>query len=262
MSVNFAHMNLKSASRSIGREIIRLETVDSTNAELLRRASAGAPHGLALTARTQTAGRGRLDRKWHSPPKSGLYFSILLRPPQHVQISLIPLAAGLAVARAVGKTAGVEARIKWPNDVNVAGRKLAGILCEAAEGGQAMVVGIGVNVRKWKEPLPDDIAARRPITLEEAASRAFDAGALMDEILMEFDAAFSRLAAGKEAALLDEVRAIHEPFGKAVSIKSGGRDTRGIAQGIDDSGRFVIELDDGTQTALVAGDVEYVRQIK
>src|SRR5215467_10893468 len=134
---------------SLQPEILRYQSLDSTNLEAIRQAKNGAPEGLCIVAEEQTAGRGRLDRSWYSPRAAGLYFSLLLRP--SIQTSLWPLftlMTALAVSEALMKSCGLRTDIKWPNDICVNDRKLCGILAETVEtpGGSAAVIGIGINL--------------------------------------------------------------------------------------------------------------------
>src|SRR5256885_8208376 len=129
--------------------ILRFDSIDSTNLEAMRQARAGAPEGLCIIAREQTAGRGRLDRSWHSPKDAGLYFSIVLRPALEMNLwPLLPLMSALAVSDALMKSCELSTDIKWPNDILASDRKLCGILAETveAESGSAAIVGIGINL--------------------------------------------------------------------------------------------------------------------
>src|SRR5215468_7129138 len=135
------------------REVRVVEETGSTNADLLAEAQAGAGEGLVLVAEAQTAGRGRMGRRWISPPRRALTFSVLLRPAVPAGLlGWVPLLAGVAVASALEHTAGVDARLKWPNDVLAGGAKLAGILAE--RWGGAIVVGTGINVLQERGELP------------------------------------------------------------------------------------------------------------
>jgi BirA family transcriptional regulator, biotin operon repressor / biotin---[acetyl-CoA-carboxylase] ligase len=135
------------------REVRVVEETGSTNADLLAQARSGAGEGLVLVAEAQTSGRGRMGRRWISPPRRSLTFSVLLRPAVPAGLlGWLPLLAGVAVASALQQTAGVDARLKWPNDVLVDGAKIAGILAE--RWGSAVVVGTGINVLQRRGELP------------------------------------------------------------------------------------------------------------
>jgi BirA family transcriptional regulator, biotin operon repressor / biotin---[acetyl-CoA-carboxylase] ligase len=130
-----------------------VEETGSTNADLLAQARSGAGEGLVLVAEAQTSGRGRMGRRWISPPRRALTFSVLLRPAVPAGLlGWVPLLAGVAVASALQQTAGVDARLKWPNDVLVDGAKIAGILAE--RWGNAVVIGTGINVLQQRGELP------------------------------------------------------------------------------------------------------------
>src|SRR2546428_4900805 len=119
---------------TLHQQILHFDSLDSTNLEAMRQAKSGAPEGLCVVAREQTAGRGRLDRSWHSPRDAGLYFSIVLRPALEMNLwPLLPLMAALAVSDALMKSCGLRTDIKWPNDILANDRKLCGILAETIE---------------------------------------------------------------------------------------------------------------------------------
>src|SRR5262245_14161583 len=149
-----ARLNGALASRpGLWREVRVVEETGSTNADLLAEARSGAAEGLVLAAEAQTAGRGRIGRRWISPPRRALTLSILVRPAVPAGLlGWLPLLAGVAVASALERTAGVDARLKWPNDVLAGGAKIAGILAE--RWGSAVVVGTGINVLQQRGELP------------------------------------------------------------------------------------------------------------
>src|SRR3984957_4509393 len=178
------------------RDVEVVERTGSTNQDLLARAHDGAPEGLVLAAGEQLAGRGRQGRNWQGLPGAALTFSVLLRPgavPPVVR-GWLPLLAGLATATAVGTIAGIDLRLKWPNDVLIDGAKLAGILAEQSDG--AIVVGAGLNVlgRPGELPVPTATSLEQHGAL--AAGRgtepraAFDRTELLAEILRELAAAY------------------------------------------------------------------------
>ncbi len=168
------------------REVSVVPRTGSTNAGLVARAGAGAPEGLVLAAEEQTAGRGRLGRSWLSPPRAALTFSVLVRPVgvPPARRGWLPLLAGVATAAAVRQVSGLDAVLKWPNDVLLGPRKLAGILAE--QSGDAVVIGIGLNVSTARDELPAAGATSLPATsllLEGSAS--LDRGLLLSRILAE-----------------------------------------------------------------------------
>jgi BirA family transcriptional regulator, biotin operon repressor / biotin---[acetyl-CoA-carboxylase] ligase len=241
-------------------EFWRVEVVEetgSTNADVAERARGGEPSGLVLVAEHQTAGRGRLDRSWEAPARSALTFSILLRPTTDPQRwPWLPLLAGLAVARAVRRAAGLEdVGLKWPNDVLVGGRKAAGILLERIETGlgPAAVVGIGVNVSMTEDELPVPTATSLAI-----AGAEVERGALLAEVLAELPALLGEWGEGTDALRTAYTR-LCATVGESVEVSvPSGETLTGRAVGVDADGRLEVETAGGL-TAVGAGDVVHVR---
>ena len=219
----------------LGTPRLHLRATTSTNDRARELAAAGAPHGTLVTAAAQSAGRGRQGRTWSAPPGRALLMSLVLRgaPP------LLPLAGAVAVAEA----AGDAARIKWPNDVLLDGRKLAGILAEARPQEGWAVLGIGVNVAVRPGDLPPELR-------DTAATLALEPPAV-EETLDRVLTALDRALALDTADLLDAWRARDALRGREITWAGG----RGRAAGIDGAGRLVVELPGGGRTALEAGEV-------
>ena len=219
---------------SLGHPRAHFRLTDSTNARARELAEAGAPHGAVVTAREQTAGRGRQGRSWAGPPGRALLLSVIVRRFD----ALLPLRAGLAVA----DVAGPDARVKWPNDVWLDGRKLAGILVEGRPDAWA-VVGIGLNVAVRLEDLPEEVRAiaatlgRPPEALE----------ATLRELLDALGARLEQPAAGA----LDDLRGRDALRGRVVRWSGGS----GEAAGIDADGRLLVRGADGAVTVVAAGEV-------
>jgi BirA family transcriptional regulator, biotin operon repressor / biotin---[acetyl-CoA-carboxylase] ligase len=224
---------------SFGVPRLHHRAVGSTSDVARDLAMAGAPHGALVTASEQTAGRGRQGRSWTTRPGSAVAMSLILRalPP------LLPLAAAVAVARAIGD----EAKIKWPNDVLVGGRKVAGILAEGRPHEGWAVLGIGVNVAVRVEDLPPELHDRAG-TLGRALG---DVEPFLSSLLSELEVALALPG----AELLDAWRERDALLGSEVSWAGGS----GVARGIDGEGRLVVELADGGRTALNAGEVHLGR---
>jgi BirA family biotin operon repressor/biotin-[acetyl-CoA-carboxylase] ligase len=231
----------------------------STNAEVTRRALRGEPAGLVLVAEHQTAGRGRLDRDWVTPARAALTFSILLAP-DGVPVSRwpwLPLLSGLAVAEGVHRAAGVEAMLKWPNDVLVGDAKVAGILVERVERrpGAAAVVGVGLNVSSTRAELPVGSAT----SLALAGASSLDRSALLAAVLDAFARRYDGWRAAAGHGLRTPYVAACSTLGRRVRVELPAGDTlHGLAVGVDDAGR--LEVDDGSRVhVLGAGDVVHVR---
>ena len=240
-------------------EIRRFDEIDSTNTYVLDQAREGAAEGLVAVAEHQTAGRGRLDRRWESPPGANLLASILLRPAcQADDLHLCSGAVALAAADACAEVADVEAVLKWPNDLLVGGSKLAGVLAEADFEGSRMrgvVVGIGVNVA-WPGP-----AEAGGTCLDDAGGRAqpVDKGALLDVLLEGLGRHRPLLdeETGRRA-LADEVRRRCATIGQRVRVTLPNEELTGVASGIDDAGHLVVVTGSGRR-AVGAGDVVHLR---
>ncbi|MGY1617801.1 biotin--[acetyl-CoA-carboxylase] ligase [Geodermatophilus sp. SYSU D00691] len=236
-----------------------VESIGSTNAVLLARAAEDAPEGLVLVAEHQEAGRGRLDRTWVSPPRAGLTVSLLVRPDvPAARRAWLPLLTGVALAEAVGEVTGVRASLKWPNDLlALDGRKLAGILAEAASG--AVVVGAGLNVNTHTTELPDTGTSLSVVT-----GTAVDRGPVLLAYLRAFERRYTRWveALGDPVAseLARDYLAWSSTVGTEVAVTlPDGTVVEGVAQAVDWDGRLVVATADGS-VELASGDVRHVRR--
>jgi BirA family biotin operon repressor/biotin-[acetyl-CoA-carboxylase] ligase len=228
--------------------LIELDECESTNDEAARRAAEGAPHGTVVTAAAQRRGRGRMGRAWYSPPGLNLYLSVVLRPSvRAAELAPLTLAAGLAVAEAA-EAVGVAARLKWPNDVLVGGRKIAGILLESRVGPAPVVVaGIGVNLAQRRFP-PELQAAATSVALE--TDRAVEREALLGALLEALDRWRRSLERGATTAVLDRWRALADTLGRTVTVE----DARGVAVDVDADGALLV-ADGDRRHRIVAGEI-------
>jgi BirA family biotin operon repressor/biotin-[acetyl-CoA-carboxylase] ligase len=225
-------------------------SIDSTNRYLLDAARGGAPEGAVAVADEQTAGRGRLGRSWVAPPGSSLLVSALLRPDLPPDsLALVTMAAGLACIAAVETAGGVAARLKWPNDVVVDDRKLAGILAE--KDGDAVVVGMGCNVH-WDE-FPDDLA-----TIATACNlctdRAITREELLGEWLREFDARLDALG-----GVIGEATTRSATLGRRVRVEQSDRTYEATALALTEHGHLHVRTDAGIEEKIAAADVVHLR---
>ncbi|MGP4024904.1 biotin--[acetyl-CoA-carboxylase] ligase [Actinomadura sp. 3N407] len=255
------------------REVRVVAETGSTNADLAERAGEGAPEGTVLVTELQTAGRGRLGRSWTAPPRSGLMFSVLLRPRVPVpMLGWAPLLTGVAVATAVrrmtawsqegdgflsGGDAAVDARLKWPNDLLVGDRKLAGILTEKTGGG--LVVGVGLNVGLREDELPVPSATSLAIEGAPLSDRA----PLLRAILREFATWYREWTAlggdPETSGLRTAYKDLCATLGRQVRVELPGEETlTGTARDVDGSGRLVVSGTGGDRV-VSAGDVVHVR---
>jgi BirA family biotin operon repressor/biotin-[acetyl-CoA-carboxylase] ligase len=219
----------------LGRPRLHLRSVGSTNARARELAEAGAPHGTAVTASEQTAGRGRQGRGWSTPPGSALAVSLVIRDPD----PLLSLRAGLAVA----DLAGVAARVKWPNDVLVDGRKVAGVLVEGRLQEGWAVLGMGVNAALDLAALPEELRAT-------AGTLGLDPAELPRALETLLSALEARLAEPAEATL-EALRERDALAGRPVRWEGGD----GTGAGIAGDGALLVRGADGTLHALAAGEV-------
>jgi BirA family biotin operon repressor/biotin-[acetyl-CoA-carboxylase] ligase len=248
--------------------VLFYSTIGSTNDVAMALAERGAAEGTVVIADAQTAGRGRRGRSWFSPPGSGLYVSIVLTPgrasvaPRRAT-ALLTLTAGLALAEAVAAATGLPPDIKWPNDLLVGHRKLAGILAEASatsRGSSAdlepdrlrVVLGFGINVSQ--AAYPPELSAR-VTSLETELGRVVDRATLCAESLAALARRYQDLMAGRFDAILDEWRR-RAPASRGARVRwdTASGPATGVTAGIDDSGALLVQVGD-TVERLMAGEV-------
>lgn len=244
-------------SGSLGRRVHHFFRIDSTQRAALGAAAQGEPHGSLFIAEEQTGGRGRHGRCWASPAGEGIYMSLLLRPPGPPAAALaLSLAAGVAVAAAIRLVTGLAPDLRWPNDVLLDRRKVAGLLLEmSAEPTrvQHLVLGIGVNVHQT-EFSPD--LAPLATSLRLAAGRDFSRLELLAEILFQLEARYQAFVAGGADDLLAEfARSSSYVQGLRVRVGEGAEAYEGVTSGLDGQGFLRIRRDDGSLTTVIAGNV-------
>ncbi|MFF5437076.1 biotin--[acetyl-CoA-carboxylase] ligase [Streptomyces achromogenes] len=250
------------------RDIEVVPRTGSTNSDLVARAAAGSvEEGAVLVAEEQTAARGRLDRRWSAPPRSGLFFSVLLRP-REVPVARwgwLPLLTGVAVATGLARAAGVDTALKWPNDllVTVGGeeRKAGGILAERA-GDDGVVIGVGINVSLRADELPVPQAG----SLALAGAQGTDRDPLLRAVLRALEDWYGRWrAAGGDPSvcgLQETYTAGCATLGRTVRAElPGDRSVVGEAVALDGDGRLVIATGDGVQEPVGAGDIVHLRPV-
>lgn len=235
-------MTDKLSTARFGNPHRHFRQVGSTNTVARELAEAGAPNGTVVTADEQTAGRGRQGRTWTAPPGAALLFSAIVRPlgKRH---PLLPLAVPLAVCEVAERLRpGVECKVKWPNDVHLEGRKLAGILIEARPQDEWAVLGIGLNLTIAEDEFPEELRDR-------ATSLFADGDA--DTVRVALSEALGRWVEADSEAILAQWRERDTLLGREVSWERGS----GVAEGIDERGYLLVLLADGDRVALGAGDV-------
>ena len=241
------------AGRRMGWPRYTYASVGSTMDVAKRLAEKGAPEGTLVLAERQTAGRGRQRRPWDSP-KGGLYLSLILRPtrptPEVPQLSLV---AGLAAAEAVQEASGLSPCVKWPNDLLLRERKVAGLLVETSNG--AVVLGIGINVTTPTRLLPEAATS----LVAEGWTRA-NPRTLAAALCRHLGAWYDICSSNSFAPIREALRPWMGHFGQRVSIASGSKRFEGTASDLDESGRLLVRLDTGILQAFEMGEVTLLRQ--
>lgn len=238
--------------------ILRVPEVSSTNDIAAQYGARGAAEGLVIVAESQTAGRGRFSRTWHSPPGSGLYVSVLLRPEPAVT-GLLTLAGGVAICEAVRESTGLQAVIKWPNDLLApeGRRKLAGILVEgSATAGRVeyAVFGFGLNI--GASAYPSDLRGRAT-SLEEELGRAVDGESVLEFCLAKLAGRYDDLKQGRGAIVLARWSELSpDSRGTRVEWVRDGEVVRGVSAGIDADGALLVRTGQGIER-IVSGEVTW-----
>ena len=227
--------------------ILRYGRVDSTQAIVFAMAAEGAADRTVVVAESQTAGRGRRGRTWQDEPGASLLVSILLRPKlTPAQLPTLSLTAGVALAEALATAAGLQARLKWPNDILVGGRKLAGILLESRGLAPVVALGIGVNITQGE--FPCELAERA--TSVRLAGGACDRETLLAALLEALDRWRGRLEREGFAPVRERWRTLAETLGRTVTVDG----VTGVAVDVDEDGALLLETD-GRRQRVVAGEV-------
>jgi BirA family biotin operon repressor/biotin-[acetyl-CoA-carboxylase] ligase len=233
------------------------EQIGSTNDVAIAAAEAGASEGLVVAANAQSAGRGRAGRSWSSPAGAGLYVSVVLQPARQ-SLPLLTIAAGVAIAEGIQAATGLDACVKWPNDIYVGSRKLAGILAEAgssAVGVDHVVLGFGINVRR--SAYHPDVTARAT-SIESELGRSVDRGLVLAECLVALTNRYRMLQSGAAADVISAWRrraAMH--MGRAVEWDGDRSARRGIAHDIDATGALLVRVDDQI-VRVISGEVRWL----
>jgi len=242
-------------------QILRYDSLASTNSEAARLAQQGAAEGLTIVASEQTAGRGRLERQWISPAGAGLYASIVLRPSLNNEIwSLIPLMAALAVSDALNDTCELKTDIKWPNDILINDRKLCGILAETVEtnSGRAVILGIGINLTS--QAFPSELR-EVATSIETARGEGVSVEVLLQSLLTSVANRYEQLQddEARSQILLDWMLGSSYGEGKSVLVTSSGEQFTGITRGLESDGALRVETETGEVKVVRAADVTSLR---
>lgn len=243
-------------TRVVAKRILFFQSLDSTMDEAARRADEGAAEGTVVVAETQTMSRGRMGRTWVS--RSGnLYVSVLFYPDLE-QLPHLSTLGSVAVVQAVRKTCGLQAHLKWPNDVLVTGKKVGGVLVESVVDGDQVsraVVGIGINVTMDCENLEE--LSSYATSLEAAAQREVPREGLLRNLLHEMDSLYLKLKENQTP--LGEWKSLLDTLGQRVTVSFHDESHTGLAEDVDGIGNLLLRLDDGQVLTLTAGDVTLQR---
>ena len=246
-------------TRRLGATLIARAEAGSTSDVAWDALVAGTPDGTVVVADSQSAGRGRAGRAWLTAPGKGLALSVALHPGcERGQLSLLPLVAGLALARGL-ESLGARAELKWPNDLLLGGRKVSGILAESRGAGAAdavdrAVIGVGVNVTQERGDFPPALAAlATSLAIEGCVTTREEVAA---EFLNALEPLWTDLQEGGRETLLGAWRERAEFWGRTLRVTTPAGVREGVARDLDESGALVLEQEGGTRIAIVAGDVE------
>jgi BirA family transcriptional regulator, biotin operon repressor / biotin---[acetyl-CoA-carboxylase] ligase len=245
----------------IGSRLVCLRETESTNAVAFRLAEEGAPEGTVVIADTQSAGKGRLGRIWLSPPGVNLYCSVVLRPPiSPVAACQLTFLSVVAVARAIEVCTKLTPQIKWPNDILICGKKVAGLLNEMnaeTEKVNFVVLGIGVNLNMRLSQLGEGV--RHPATsLLEEGGVEVDRTLFARTLLTELDGLYDRFLQEGDAPVRAEWLERSAVRGRSVRVSCGAREFSGVVQGVDSFGALLVQIPGGPLETVLSGDVTLI----
>lgn len=249
-------------TRLIGKSVISFDTVSSTIDAAASLAGEGAPEGTVVVAESQTGGRGRLGRKWSSPAGSGIWTSIILRPPVSPRDApKLTLLTAVSVATVLNEHYEIDARIKWPNDVVVNGRKICGALTELVAEQDAVryvIASFGLNVNQTRSKFPKEVAATATSMRIERRSR-FDRPQVFRRVLGELDEQYAQFMKRGGEEILHQWRELSCTLGRYVRVQLRDASVEGVAKDLDHDGSLIVETGDGALRSVSYGDVTLVR---
>lgn len=242
----------------VGRDIRVFQETTSTNDIIEKLARDGVKEGAVVFAESQTKGRGRLGRKWISPAHKGLWFSVLLRPNLRPQAATqLTVATATALARAIRRQTNITPEIKWPNDILIGEKKVAGILTELSaelDHVKYLILGIGVDVNLSASEFPSDVR-KIATSLKIETGRLVDRAELATAILEELDADYARVCGGQFEVVAAEWEELCTTIGRNVVIRVGERAIQGRAESLDSDGALLVRTQHGRLERIIGGDV-------
>ena len=242
----------------IGSEVLFLPEIDSTNNLAKKHSKNNAQEGLVIIAESQTGGRGRMGRSWHSPPETGIYLSILLKPnlkPDH--LSFITLLAGVSAISTINEISHQRANLKWPNDILINDKKVCGLLCEMTQekgSSFSVVIGIGINVNQLPEQFPKDLK-KTATSLRIVNGSPINRLTVIQSLLTTLDREYRFFLAEGGHSVIKKWKLNTDLFGKKVSVKRGSVIITGTAMNLDELGRLVLRRDNGHAEVIDSGEV-------
>jgi len=249
-------------TEQLGKTLHIYDSIESTNTAAHPLAEKGAPEGTVVLANAQTRGRGRMGRRWISPPDVNLYFSIVLRPDGDPRrVGLWTLAAANAVAQAIEQTVGLPTRLKWPNDLLIHHKKVAGLLLESVvQKGRIryLVLGIGVNVNLLCDALPKTLRGSVS-SLRHESGRVIDRVRLLQRILESLEIQYRSFRAEPPGKILNTYTARSETLGRSVRVQDQDHEWTGIAEGLTPEGALILSRNEGEEVIIRSDDVIHLR---
>ena len=247
-------------SKAYGRNVEYHREINSTNIRARELAQQGAPDGTLVIGETQTAGRGRLSRSWVSPAGTGIYMSLIMRPGLPLQrLALVTPAVALGVCRGLRAACGIDARIKWPNDIVCEGRKLVGMLLDAQastgmDGVEWVVAGIGINVHQRIDDFPEDVRGKAG-SLDMLTGEKCVRAQVVRAVMAEIERAAGLLISGHDDDMMREYAELSATLGKRVCVIASDKSYEADAIRLQSDGALVVRLDGGDEHPVYAGDV-------
>ena len=251
-------------TKALGRNVVYLNRIDSTNNYAKKIALEGCEEGTLVVADYQTCGRGRLGRDWNSPDKKGVWMSLVLRPGiPFAEVQIITLAASVAVVQALYDVAQIEAGIKWPNDIIINGKKVCGILVEMnmeIDRINFLVLGIGLNVNQEKDDFSQELldkAVSLKMHVEETSDsqKILKRNELIAVILLKFEEIYDKVKSGTFEDIISEWKKYSVTLGKEVNITYKNEQYRGVAENIAKDGKLIVKCEDGTVKEVFSGEI-------
>jgi biotin-[acetyl-CoA-carboxylase] ligase BirA-like protein len=248
-------------TRTIGQSVACLKVTTSTNDEAKKLAADGASEGSVVLAKIQTEGRGRLGRVWFSP-EGGVWVSVILKPSPDRIVQKITLLAGLSVAKTLKKFYGINAVLKWPNDVLVGSKKISGILTEGTFKGEAplyVIVGIGLNANIEPGSLPGKFNPEA-VSIQGLLQKEVSVTDLVRNLLRTLDEDYRVFKGSDDGRLWDEYKKLCTTIGSDVRVEVGeGKVYEGYAEGLSSEGGLILKTEDGSNVTILSGDAIQVR---